>query len=1787
MDRRESLGLHLTGLVLLAYTALSNQSYFHFILFIVSLYLNAAFAFRQIFTLSRNSITLAIIYLVLHLFLLLIAQITYVQMHLNAATKSYNFFVLESWDYPTFFVHEVLTVNAKNIPGMYIQELSRKYVWRVYFCGQGVWQISLPSTEYTAEIENHSIGSQNSYLLTPVAIILWVLLFPSWLNFLWILASWFLFSLIGERKHRLLTAPFILIFASGLLITQYISGLANFQGSTFEKLGLHSASGSAAFYPLLIKKHPMYPYRFTFILDIWYTYFMILVIPFYLMRYLDGRYLEMPGNIPDEPISLVRRLSVTAVSLERTNRILYVCLYYMYVLLYDDWPSLSPDQWLSPVVWALTSALWLPFIFIFILIFVHIKRLDTCVGIVRKPNSLLSRALAASYDTVIAVSLCAFASYELSVTGIVLIMLSIVIFISKGRKCTIVCSAAALLLSLQWLISFMTYAFRLPNYSYPQNCTSSPKIIIDHNTAKWLGFSLNEMWTVVILLLIISMRTAFSSECSKWLVEVQRSDAEQDVASLVKFLFKNWMYKFGVEVCSVFGIVLACHHHDMFGLYFLVMVSLLRISTRRRQKLFWTFYANLSLIVLIIEYMSALGLPQQFSHCLDYPWNHWSPEVKKFLVIPFRMSSSPMIVADYIFLLLILVQKYVFDRESNYSEDNNIPLSEINFNQPIPAMYNDFISTKGNLLAYVHTAVFLYSHWVSMIIILLCSIEGASVLNFGYTVAVFLFMWKGTSLYACRSFKSVLMCWNCLVYYNIFLLVVKVLYLDASCGFGFTFPCWLERILGLRCVSNKCFSHHETTSLIYDMICFAVLTYQMRVFNSWYFQFVIIDYRADRILGTRGAELLLELKEREAQKNLRLVQSNVRWLQKMVEEEDKQTPSSVGPPPRSHEEIKRSGYYHQVSERFFPLPNTSVDFDREQRLYHVQQFEESLFENIDSATMVEKTVEVLDSIRVTAMHIFQLLNNPEWLYQISKGDAYVAHVLDSDKKRIKAILKDRLRVADTADKLQALHGELMLREDFQSVASSEVLWNEALNEYLSIHSAFKFLYCFSHAIMAQSELICFLFMLIVHLSKSSLITFPLPLMVFFWGVLAIPRPPKSFWVITAFYIQSIIVFRLLFCNELVFVPGEEEHAPNNNPFSIRRLLALDPSISGSYWDVALLAMVFLHRYKLLRLGMWLDDFQVQERHMGLHEEYEQEQSDENESSSCEMFCKALLMKKNQSTMDWYPWMVGCDALCLVLISFFYSMMGQGGSGNVLLDVQVSRLPRWFAYTLICVFVFMIIDRWLYLSKQIKFRFIYYICLVVLLHIVIFFFVPSITGRMVTWNGVAISLYLIKSAYLLMSAWHMRNGYPSVMNCDILSKGFGIFRLIILKIYLNIPFLFELRAAMDWTFTSTALTMGDFIRMENYYNEVEAQHCWIQFDHWIDNYFPTRKGRPTPTSGKFFKGVLSVTILIIIILAPILLFAFLNSFGTRAPPKRLHVVASIEGYPALYSTDTVFSDKASSHFSERNMHALIEELTSLEESDIKRSALSFISDYTSKDIFLINLTSDSLQNWVISLPGKEKLLKELQSSKSTRIVFEMSLMRPVGSTLRSHNFFLATLLTPMQSKIFFDLISANKTSAKLNFPVAQFLFAPPNGHLQPASAVNLALKRWNSVSTWQYHGEYWSVTWEQQIVIFVDRIMPSWMSIIVGSGGMVAMYVAVILVVGRFVREIVRTPVHNAMIENIPNCENLLRLFHDIYVVREKRLFYLESRLYGKLVFLMRSPETLIRWSRYRVKVKDE
>jgi len=52
-----------------------------------------------------------------------------------------------------------------------------------------------------------------------------------------------------------------------------------------------------------------------------------------------------------------------------------------------------------------------------------------------------------------------------------------------------------------------------------------------------------------------------------------------------------------------------------------------------------------------------------------------------------------------------------------------------------------------------------------------------------------------------------------------------------------------------------------------------------------------------------------------------------------------------------------------------------------------------------------------------------------------------------------------------------------------------------------------------------------------------------------------------------------------------------------------------------------------------------------------------------------------------------------------------------------------------------------------------------------------------------------------------------------------------------------------------------------------------------------------------------------------------------------------------------------------------------------------------------------------------------------------------------------------------------------------------------------------------------------------------------------------------------------------MFEDFPYVDRLLQLCLDIYLVRETMEFGLEEDLFAKLIFLYRSPETMIKWTR--------
>lgn len=59
------------------------------------------------------------------------------------------------------------------------------------------------------------------------------------------------------------------------------------------------------------------------------------------------------------------------------------------------------------------------------------------------------------------------------------------------------------------------------------------------------------------------------------------------------------------------------------------------------------------------------------------------------------------------------------------------------------------------------------------------------------------------------------------------------------------------------------------------------------------------------------------------------------------------------------------------------------------------------------------------------------------------------------------------------------------------------------------------------ALISKADLICYLLVFINMTISQSLLALPMPLMVFLWGTLSVPRPSKLFWIALIAYTEVI------------------------------------------------------------------------------------------------------------------------------------------------------------------------------------------------------------------------------------------------------------------------------------------------------------------------------------------------------------------------------------------------------------------------------------------------------------------------------------------------------------------------------------------------------------------------------------------------------------------------------------------------------------------------------------------
>ena len=456
-------------------------------------------------------------------------------------------------------------------------------------------------------------------------------------------------------------------------------------------------------------------------------------------------------------------------------------------------------------------------------------------------------------------------------------------------------------------------------------------------------------------------------------------------------------------------------------------------------------------------------------------------------------------------------------------------------------------------------------------------------------------------------------------------------------------------------------------------------------------------------------------------------------------------------------------------------------------------------------------------------------------------------------------------------------------------------------------------------------------------------------------------------------------------------------------------------------------------------------------------------------------------------------------------------------------------------------------------------------------------------------------------------------------------------------YMLIPFVYDLRMYMDWIWTDTSLVLDEWSLMEDIFVNLYQRKCELK----LDEEFPEPRGKAKKRFFKYLIGGSWVIIIIgtfiyklnfqlinsfslyeALIWGPLGLFAFGRAVGEVNPPMGATFELEIGGFQPLFKMSVTGSGlvpiddhKWNSLFSTFNKNAI---------------AQTFINGYDQKDVYIVNLNGNSTAVWGISPPSQKILVEELYQNQTLTMKLTYYIMRKKQTKTQDldtsiydehlipldpvHDRKLRNQLAEMISQT-----NQQNIEATIPFIFPNYLRAPEKGkptvvsELLPrldSGQTNATLSYRNililmkqggygnngsgsEASWWEIHDDCRDRNYLDSfmssllsegkcqylpVVLFNDKVFIGLLAFLSGYG-IIGIYTTFVFLVSRWVRGLNSESSFKVIYTRMPNVDRVLQLCLDIYLVRESREFVLEEDLYAKLIFLYRSPETLIKWTK--------
>ncbi|XP_028328192.1 piezo-type mechanosensitive ion channel component 2 isoform X2 [Gouania willdenowi] len=574
----------------------------------------------------------------------------------------------------------------------------------------------------------------------------------------------------------------------------------------------------------------------------------------------------------------------------------------------------------------------------------------------------------------------------------------------------------------------------------------------------------------------------------------------------------------------------------------------------------------------------------------------------------------------------------------------------------------------------------------------------------------------------------------------------------------------------------------------------------------------------------------------------------------------------------------------------------------------------------------------------------------------------------------------------------------------------------------------------------------------------------------------------------------------------------------------------------------------------------------------------------------------LIHPEYSAVTDVYVLMFLADTVDFIIIVFGFWAFGKHSAADITSSLSEDQVPGPFLVMVLIQFGTMVVDRALYLRKSVMGKVIFQVFLVFGIHFWMFFILPGVTDKRFSENLVAQMWYFVKCIYFGLSAYQIRCGYPTRVLGNFLTKSYNYVNLFLFQGFRLVPFLTELRAVMDWVWTDTSLSLSSWICVEDIYAHIFILKCWRE----SEKRYPQPRGQKKKKVVKYGMGGMIVMLLICIVWFPLLFMSLVKSVaGVVNAPLDVSFEITLAGFQPIF---TMSAQQKQLHNVTAQEFGKFKNLYYLDDE-----AIQWLEGYLPDDLIIAELKGNSNSLWTISPPSRMNLIDMLNSEEDFPITVKWSVQRnlSLGAKAETASGKRVTNLDQDTKQELIRLLKGTKENLQVTlkeiFP--RYIRAPSDSDAKPVDVLykdnkmldlKVTLKRNLKAQALDQIQEWWIVTQTVpgainmsqkykmeaglELYVFSDQVSPPSLGFLAGYGIM-GLYASVVLVIGKFVREFFSGISHTIMFEELPNVDRILKLCTDIFLVRETGELDLEEDMYSKLIFLYRSPETMIKWTR--------